>query len=131
MVDPISDLLTRIRNAGMARHAVTRSPYSQIKERIVNLMCDEGYLDRYEVDEKDGIHKELIVHLRYVDQFQMAIRTMRRVSKPGRRVYRNALQLPKVNQGLGTAIISTSKGVMTDREARKANIGGEILCEIW
>lgn len=131
MVDPISDLLTRIRNAGMARHTNTRAPYSKVKERIVNLLCEEGYLDRYEVDEKDGIHKELIVHLRYVDQFQTAIRTMRRVSKPGRRVFRNATQLPKVNQGLGTAIISTSKGVMTDREARKANVGGEILCEIW
>ncbi|MCU0664375.1 MAG: 30S ribosomal protein S8 [Myxococcota bacterium] len=131
MVDPISDLLTRIRNAGLARHAVTRAPYSKVKENIVKLMCEEGYLDRYEVDEKDGIHKDIVVHLRYVDQFQIAIRTMRRVSKPGRRIYRNATQLPKVNQGLGTSIISTSKGVMTDREARKANIGGEILCEIW
>jgi small subunit ribosomal protein S8 len=94
-------------------------------------MCDEGYLDSYEVDQKDGIHKDIVVRLRYVDQFQTAIRTMRRVSKPGRRLYSRAANLPKVNQGLGTAIISTSKGVMTDRDARKENIGGEILCEIW
>lgn len=131
MVDPITDLLNRIRNAAMAQHASTRIPYSKMKERIVEIMKEEGYLDGVEVDKKDGIHKELIVHLRYIDDSRTAIRTMKRISKPGRRWYSGSKEIPKVNAGLGVAIISTSKGVMTDRDARRQNVGGEILCEIW
>ncbi len=131
MVDPITDLLNRIRNAGMARHASTRVPYSKIKERVVEIMRDEGYLDGVEVDKKDGIHKEIVVHLRYVDDSKTSIRRMKRISKPGRRWYAGTKEIPQIKAGLGIAIVSTSKGVMTDRDARRLNIGGEVLCEIW
>lgn len=131
MVDPITDLLNRIRNAAMAQHASTRVPYSKIKEHIVEIMKNEGYIDGVEVDKKDGIHKEIIVHLRYIDDSKTAIRTMKRISKPGRRWYSGSKDIPKVNAGLGVAIVSTSKGVMTDRDARRQNVGGEVLCEIW
>ena len=131
MVDPITDLLNRIRNAAMAQHASTRVPYSKIKERIVEIMKNEGYLDEVAVDKKDGVHQEIVVHLRYIDDSKTAIRKMRRVSKPGRRWYAGCKDIPQVKAGLGVAIVSTSKGVMTDRDARRQNIGGEVLCEIW
>jgi small subunit ribosomal protein S8 len=131
MVDPITDLLNRIRNAAMARHSSTRIPFSIIKKRIVEILRDEGFVDSYDVDEKDGIHKELIVHLRYLDDNSTAINKMRRISTPGRRFYYGAKNLPKIKAGLGVAIVSTSKGVVTDRDARRMNVGGEVLCEIW
>jgi len=115
----------------MAQHASTRVPYSKIKENIVEIMKSEGYLDDFSTDNADGIHKELIVHLRYIDDSRTAIRKMRRVSKPGRRCYSGAKDIPQVKSGLGVAIVSTSKGVMTDRDARRQNVGGEVLCEIW
>jgi small subunit ribosomal protein S8 len=115
----------------MAQHASTRVPYSKIKESIVQIMKEEGYLDSVEVDQKDGVHKEIVVHLRYIDDSKTAIRKMSRISKPGRRWYAGSKNIPQIKAGLGVAIISTSKGVMTDRDARRQNVGGEVLCEIW
>jgi small subunit ribosomal protein S8 len=131
MVDPIADLLNRIRNAAMARHASTRIPFSKTKARIVEILKDEGYVDSYSVDERDGIHREIVVYLKYLDDENTAINRMRRVSKPGRRFYCGAKEIATVKSGLGVAIISTSKGIVTDREARRLNEGGEVLCEIW
>lgn len=131
MVDPITDLLNRIRNAAMAQHASTRVPFSKIKQRIAEILKDEGYIEGVSVDEADGIHKEIVVHLRYVGDSRTAINKMRRVSKPGRRMYKGAKNIPAIKSGLGVAIVSTSKGVMTDRDARRLNVGGEVLCEIW
>ena len=131
MVDPIADLLNRLRNAAMARHTSTRVPYSKTKARILEILKDEGYIDSMVVDEGDGVHKEMIVHLRYIDDFRTAINEMKRRSTPGRRLYCRLKDVPKVKAGLGVAIVSTSKGIMTDREARRLNVGGEVLCEIW
>jgi small subunit ribosomal protein S8 len=131
MVDPIADLLNRIRNAGMAQHASLRVPYSKAKAEIVKIMRDEGFIDSYQEDKGDGIHRELLVYLRYLDDSKTAINRMRRVSKPGKRWYCRADEIASVKSGLGVAIVSTSKGVMTDREARRLNVGGEVLCEIW
>lgn len=131
MTDPISDLLNRIRNAGLARHASTRVPYSKIKVRIVEILRDEGYVDRFEVDDGDGLRREIVIYLRYLDDRRMAVNTMKRVSKPGRRFYCRADAVPQVKAGLGVAIVSTSRGVISDREARRLNVGGEVLCEVW
>jgi small subunit ribosomal protein S8 len=131
MNDPIADLLTRIRNAGMATHGVTRSPHSKLRERIVEILKEEGYLEGYRVEKGERIGDELVIQLRYGAENKPAIHSMRRVSKPGRRKYSSADDLPSVKSGLGVAIVSTSKGVITDREARRLNVGGEVLCEIW
>jgi len=131
MIDPIADLLTRIRNAGMASHEVTRSPHSKARERVVEILRDEGYLDGFSIEKSEGIGSELVIHLRYGEANVPAIHQMKRISKPGRRKYSSASDLPTVKSGLGVAIVSTSKGVMTDREARRLNVGGEVLCEIW
>lgn len=131
MVDPIADLLTRIRNAGLARHASTRVPFSRTKERILEILKEEGYVDSFEVDKVDDVRTDMVVHLRYLDDTRIAINTIRRVSTPGRRVYAGAKDIPTVKNGLGTSIVSTSKGIMTDRDARKQNVGGEIMVEIW
>ena len=131
MNDPIADLMVRIRNAGLANHSSTRVPMSKMKARIVEILRDEGYIEDFSIDEGDGIHKEIVVNLRYLGTSKLAIQKMRKVSKPGRRVYCGAGQVPKVKSGLGMAIVSTSKGIITDRDARRLNVGGELLCEIW
>ncbi|MCK9461554.1 MAG: 30S ribosomal protein S8 [Proteobacteria bacterium] len=131
MNDPIGDLLTRIRNAGLASHEVTRSPHSKMRERIVAILRDEGYLEGFSVEKSESIGSELVIQLRYGEGNKPAIHTMKRISKPGRRKYSSAEELPTVKSGLGVAIVSTSKGVITDREARRLNVGGEVLCEIW
>jgi small subunit ribosomal protein S8 len=131
MNDPISDLMTRIRNAGLARHATTRIPYSRIKARIVEILDREGYIDSFAVDDAGVVNKSIVVNLRYLDDNTLAIHSMQRVSRPGCRVYATAKEVPKVKGGLGVAIVSTSKGVVTDRDARRLNVGGEVLCEIW
>jgi len=131
MVDPITDLLNRIRNAAMARHASTRAPYSNMKMRLVEILKEEGYIDDFSMDEGDGIHREIIINIKYLDNFKTAINKMRRISKPGRRFYCKADDIPKVKAGLGVSIITTSKGIITDRDARRLNVGGEVLCEIW
>ncbi len=131
MVDPISDLLNRVRNAAMARHASTRAPFSKTKRRIVEILKEEGYIDSFSVDEEAGVQGEIVIYLKYVNDKRTAINVMRRVSTPGRRFYCRAKEIPSIKAGLGVAIITTSKGILTDRDARRLNVGGEVLCEIW
>ena len=130
MQDPIADMLTRIRNAGAARHATVDVPASKMKKAIAQIMLDEGYIKAYEVVE-DGVQGTIKITLKYTANREKAISGLRRVSKPGLRVYAGADELPRVLKGLGIAIISTSKGVMTDKQAREAHIGGEVLAFIW
>lgn len=129
ITDPIADLLTRIRNAGSAKHASVKIPASNMKKAICKILLDEGFIKNCSVEE-DGKQGVITVNLKYTAG-TMAIKGLKRVSKPGLRIYSSAEELPRVMKGLGVAIISTSKGVMTDREARKANIGGEVLAFIW
>ena len=131
MNDPIADLMTRIRNAGLAQHESTRVPMSKVKIRVVEILKEEGFIEDFSTDDGDGIHKEIIVHLRYKDDNKLAINKMRKMSTPGRRMYMGAKDIPKVKNGLGVSIVSTSKGIITDRDARRLNVGGEVLCEIW
>ena len=130
-MDPIADLLTVIRNAGLARHATTRAPYSKLRMRLLEILRDEGYIEGFKVEQGDGVHRQIIINLRYIDGVKLAIKEMKRISKQGCRVYCGSDEIPKVKAGLGTAIVSTSKGILTDRDARRLNVGGEILCEIW
>ncbi|HYZ46987.1 MAG TPA: 30S ribosomal protein S8 [Actinomycetota bacterium] len=130
MTDPIADMLTRIRNAASAAHEDVLIPASKIKENIARILVEEGFVDSYEVVDGDA-HTALKVQLRYGEEREPAIVGIRRVSKPGRRVYRAASDLPRVLGGLGVAIISTSQGVMTDKQARRARVGGEILAYVW
>ena len=131
MTDPIADMLARIRNASSATHDDVLVPASKIKENIARILVEEGYVDRYELVNGDGGHPALRIELRYSTERDPAISGLRRISKPGRRVYRGATDLPRVLGGLGVAIISTSQGVMTDREARRARVGGEVLAYVW
>lgn len=130
MTDVIADMLTRIRNASTAKHETVDIPASNMKKTIAQILLDEGYIKNFEVveDGKQGIIK---VTLKYGAGKAPVITGLRRVSKPGLRIYTNCEDMPRVNRGLGTAIISTSKGVMTDKAARKANLGGEVLAFIW
>ena len=128
--DPIADMLTRIRNAQVARHDTVTMPASNMKKSIAKLMQNEGFIKSYEVID-DGLQGEIKITLKYLDKKQPVIVGLKRISKPGLRVYASCEELPKVLGGLGVAIISTSKGVMTDRMARKENLGGEVLCYIW
>lgn len=130
ITDTIADLLTRIRNAQSAKHDTVDIPASNMKKAICQILVDEGYVKSFTVTE-DGKQGVITVTLKYVEGGVPTIKGLKRVSKPGLRIYSNAAELPKVMKGLGTAIISTSKGVMTDREARKMNIGGEVLAFIW
>lgn len=130
MTDPIADMLTRIRNAGHARFDKVDIPASRMKISLARIFKDEGFIKNYKVikDNRQGI---LRVYLKYGDPHHSLIQGIRRVSKPGRRVYANSEELPRVQGGLGVAVISTSKGVVSDRQARKMHVGGEVLCEIW
>lgn len=130
ITDPIADLLTRIRNAQAAKHDSVTVPASNMKKAICQILVDEGYIKNFSVEE-DGKQGIITINLKYAEGRMGVIKGLKRVSKPGLRIYSNAAELPKVMKGLGTAIISTSKGVMTDREARKMNIGGEVLAFIW
>ena len=128
--DPISDMLTRIRNAQIARHDSVLIPASNTKKAIAKILLDEGYIKSYEnID--DGLQGSIKVTLKYLDKKAPVIIGLKRISKPGLRVYATCEELPKVLGGLGIAIISTSKGLMTDKEARKNDIGGEVLAYIW
>jgi len=130
MTDPIADLLTRIRNALSARHATLRVPASRVKTEIVKILKDEGYIDDYSRDAAP--HQDVLeIRLKYPAGGGRAITGMERVSKPGRRVYCGKDEIPKVLNGLGVTIVSTSKGVMTGSSCRKVGVGGEILCNIW
>lgn len=128
--DPIADMLTRIRNASHAMHDTVVVPGSKIKENIARILVEEGYIDGVDVVE-DGGHPAIRITLRYSPERERAIAGIRRISKPGRRVYRGSSELPRVLGGLGVAIISTSQGVMTDKQARRAKVGGEVLAYVW
>ena len=130
ITDPIADMLTRIRNAGAARHATVEIPASSMKKAIAQILLDEGYIKAFEVIE-NGTLGTIKVTLKYSANKEKAISGLRRVSKPGLRVYAGADELPRVLKGLGIAIISTSKGIMTDKKARELHVGGEVLAFIW
>ncbi|MBE6669123.1 MAG: 30S ribosomal protein S8 [Ruminococcaceae bacterium] len=130
MSDVIADMLTRIRNANNAKHASVDVPASKMKKSIAQILLDEGYIKSYEVVE-DGKQGVIKIQLKYTQGKQKVIRGLKRVSKPGLRIYASCEDMPKVMNGLGIAIVSTSKGVMTDKAARLANVGGEVLCFIW
>lgn len=130
MTDPIADMLARIKNAIRARKDKVEIPASKLKERILALLESEGYIRNYRV-QPDGKQGTLVVQLRYDDSNRSTIEGLRRVSKPGQRHYVSRDTIPRVRSGLGVAILSTSRGLMTDREARKQAIGGEVLCEVW
>ena len=128
--DPIADMLTRIRNALVVRHSYVEVPASQIKKAIADLLVSEGYVASAEL-EGEGVHRNIKIVLKYGENGQKVISGLKRISKPGLRVYCGADELPTVLNGLGTAIISTSKGIMTDKEARAKNIGGEVIAYVW
>ncbi len=131
MSDPIADMLTRIRNANTAKHDTVDVPASKMKIAIADILLNEGYITKYDIVE-DGNFKTIRITLKYgVDKNEKVISGLKRISKPGLRVYANSEELPRVLGGLGTAIISTNQGVITDKEARKLKIGGEVLCFIW
>ena len=130
MNDPLGDLLTRIRNAQQRRRPKVSSPASKLRARVLDVLVDEGYIRGYSrVDHKSG-HSELEIELKYANG-QPAIRDIKRISKPGRRVYKAVRELATVANGLGVAILSTPKGVMSDQRAREENVGGEILCSVF
>lgn len=131
MSDPIADMLTRIRNANNAKHDTVDIPSSRVKAAIADILVAEGYIKGYEVLEM-GVKKTMRVTLKYgKDKNEKVISGIKRISKPGLRVYANCEELPRVLNGLGTAIISTNKGIITDKEARKNNVGGEVIAFVW
>lgn len=130
ITDSIADMLTRIRNANSAKHDTVSIPASNMKRAIAQILADEGYIKSYKVID-DGKQGVIEIALKYGPNKSSAITGLRRVSKPGLRIYTNCEDMPKVMRGLGIAIISTSKGVMTDKDARKLNVGGEVLAFIW
>lgn len=128
--DSIGDMLTRIRNANSAKHDTVKVPASNMKKAIAQILVDEGYIKGFKVEE-DGKQGIIEIELKYGPNKSSVITGLRRVSKPGLRIYTDCENMPKVIKGLGIAILSTSKGVMTDKDARKANIGGEVLAFVW
>lgn len=128
--DPIADLLTRIRNGSTARLATVDIPYSGIKEAIVNILKAEGMINDFEIS-KETKFPNLRVHLRYDAKREPVMRQLKRISKPGLRIYKAAGELKPVRSGLATQIVSTNRGMMTDRDARKQRLGGEVICEVW
>jgi len=130
MTDPIADMLTRIRNANMVKHQKVDIPSSTLKVNIATVLKQEGFIKNYKVI-SDNLQGVLRVYLKYIDEKDAVINEIKRVSKPGGRVYVNSEEIPSVKSGLGIAILSTSKGIITDSAARKAGVGGEILCTVW
>lgn len=130
ITDPIADMLTRIRNANNSRHATVDIPASNMKKAIADILLNEGYVKAVEVIE-DGTQGVIRITLKYAENKQKVLSGLKRVSKPGLRIYASKEELPRVLKGLGIAIISTSKGIMTDKEARRQNVGGEVLAFIW
>ena len=130
ITDTIADMLTRIRNANSAKHPTVDVPASNMKKQIAQILVDEGYIKSFRVidDDKQGVIR---ITLKYTENKSQVITGLRRVSKPGLRIYSNSKDMPKVMKGLGIAIVSTSKGIMTDREARKNNVGGVVLAFVW
>jgi small subunit ribosomal protein S8 len=132
MTDPIADMLTRVRNANIAFHDDVRMPSSKLKEALARILEREGYIDGYDVDDdpsKPG--KRLTIRMKYTSDRQRTISGLKRVSRPGLRVYTKADGVPRVLGGMGISILSTNQGLMTDREARERNVGGEVLCQVW
>jgi small subunit ribosomal protein S8 len=130
MSDPIADMLTRIRNANQMRYSEVEVPASTIKEEIARILKEEGFINGYKI-KKNNIQNIIVLSLKYGDNKERVITGLKRISKPGLRVYAKTNEIPKVLNGLGIAIISTSKGVMTDKKAREASLGGEVLAYIW
>ena len=131
MTDPIADMLTRIRNANTAKHDTVDVPASKMKTAIADILLNEGYIKKYDIVE-DGTFKTIHITLKYgADKNEKVISGLKRIYKPGLRVYANSEEMPKVLGGLGIAIVSTNKGVVTDKEARKLGVGGEVLCFVW
>ena len=131
IIDPIADMLTRIRNANKMRHATVDIPASKAKMDVLNVLTNEGFIAGYETVTLENKQSVLKVTLKYTETKERVIKGLKRISKPGLRVYATVEELPRVLNGLGIAIISTSKGVMTDRDARKANLGGEVVAYVW
>ena len=130
ITDTIADMLTRIRNANSAKHPTVDVPASNMKKQIAQILVDEGYIKSFRVidDDKQGVIR---ITLKYTENKSQVITGLRRVSKPGLRIYSNSKDMPKVMKGLGIAIVSTSKGIMTDKKARELNVGGEVLAYVW
>ena len=130
MTDPIADMLTRIRNANTVKHETVDVPASNMKKELARILLEEGFVRGYDVIE-DGKQGIIRIQLKYGQAGERVIQGIKRISKPGMRVYTNAYEIPKVLNGLGISIISTSKGILTDRQARKENVGGEVICYVW
>lgn len=128
--DPIADFLTRIRNAGLARHETTEVPFSKMKMELARILQEEGYINGYS-EKGAGAQRRLVIELKYGPDGERAIHGMRRLSRPGRRTYRKQKSIPRVLDGLGVAILSTSRGILTDHAARRQGIGGEVLCFVY
>ena len=130
MTDPIADMLTRIRNANTVKHETVDVPASNIKKELVRILLEEGFVRGYDVieDEKQGIIR---IQLKYGQSGERVIQGIKRISKPGMRVYAAKQEIPRVLNGLGISVISTSKGILTDKQARKENVGGEVICYVW
>jgi small subunit ribosomal protein S8 len=131
MTDPIADMLARIRNAAQAFKEEVAIPASGVKEEIARVLREEGYVTAYRVDVSDAPKRRIVIEMKYGPERERIITGLRRISKPGRRVFAGRGELPRVQGGLGVAIISTSKGVMTDRQASRQGVGGEVLCYVW
>lgn len=131
MTDPIADLLARIRNAQTAKHETVKIPYSKIKMGIVKILHEEGFLGSFKLNTLNSVKKEIEISIRYSDKQEPIISNLRRVSRPGRRQYTGYQDLKPIRSGLGIGILSTSKGIITDKQARHEKTGGELLCTIW
>jgi small subunit ribosomal protein S8 len=130
VTDPIADMLTRIRNASLARHRELTLPSSRIKRDIARILVEEGFIESYATSQ-DGVQELLTIQLKYVEGKTPVVSGLKRISKPGLRVYARKTEIPRVLGGLGLAILSTSRGIMTGSQARKLNLGGEVLCYVW
>ena len=130
MTDPIADMLTRVRNASVARHREVVLPTSRVKTEIARILVEEGFIASHESRVEDG-HEQLVLTLKYVEDRTPVVTGLKRISKPGLRVYARKTEIPRVLGGLGVAILSTSHGIMTGQQARKLNLGGEVLCYVW
>jgi small subunit ribosomal protein S8 len=133
MTDPIADMLTRLRNGNQAYHDLVSMPYSKIKANIAEVLKSEGYIASWQVEEpaEGAVGRKLVIELKYGQSRERSLAGLRRVSKPGLRVYAKSAELPRVLGGLGVAIVSTSQGLLTDRQARKRGVGGEVLAYVW
>ena len=132
LTDPVADMLTRIRNANKALHETAEMPSSKLKEQIARILAEEGYVRGYRVEERDDLpYKVLVVELKYGRGRERVLTGLKRISKPGRRIYAGKDRLPRVLGGMGTAILSTSRGVITSRTAEREGIGGEVICFVW